>query len=232
MIDFACPHCGRKLRVVDQRAGQKGKCPHCTAALVVPTPSGALLEAAAGPPRTAPSEDATVAPKDGVGARTADGRRTARPTPRPRRGERGGPSSELTDFLAPPQGPDEIGRLGPYRILKVLGAGGMGVVYQAEDPSLRRLIAVKAMLPALAASASARERFIREARSAAAVEHDHIVAIYQVGEDRGVPYLAMPFLRGEPLNARVKHDKRLPLAEVLRIGARRRPAWRRPGSAA
>ena len=73
------------------------------------------------------------------------------------------------------------------------------------------------MLPVLAASASARERFLREARSAAAVEHDHIVAIYQVGEDRGVPYLAMPLLKGEPLDARLQRDKRLPPAEVLRV---------------
>ena len=129
------------------------------------------------------------------------------------------PSTGLTEFLAPPHGPGEIGRLGPYRVLKVLGAGGMGVVFQAEDPQLQRLVALKAMLPALAASASARERFLREARAAAAVEHDHIVAIYQVGEDRGVPFLAMPLLKGEPLEDRLKRDKRLlPSAEVLRIG--------------
>ena len=73
------------------------------------------------------------------------------------------------------------------------------------------------MLPTLAASAAARERFLREARTAAAIEHDHVVAIYQVGEDRGVPYLAMPLLRGESLDERLKREKALPLAEVLRI---------------
>jgi serine/threonine protein kinase len=125
--------------------------------------------------------------------------------------------SELTEFLSPPQAADELGRLGPYRILKVLGHGGMGVVYQAEDPQLRRLLALKAMLPALSARASARQRFLREARAAAAIEHDNIVAIFQVGEDRGVPYLAMPFLRGEPLDERLKREGRLPLAEALRI---------------
>src|SRR5207302_2515059 len=97
----------------------------------------------------------------------------------------------LTDFLAPPQAPDEIGRLGDYRVLKVLGAGGMGVVFQAEDPRLKRKVALKAMLPALAASATAKQRFLREAQTAAAIEHDHIVPIFQVGEDRGVPFIAM-----------------------------------------
>ena len=94
----------------------------------------------------------------------------------------------------------------------------MGVVFQAEDPQLQRLVALKAMLPTLAASASARQRFLREAQAAAAVKHDHIVTIYQVGEDRGVPFLAMEFLEGEPLDDRLKREGKLPLAEVLRIG--------------
>jgi hypothetical protein len=125
---------------------------------------------------------------------------------------------ELYDFLAPPQAPDELGRLGPYRVLQVLGAGGMGVVFRAEDPQLARLVALKAMLPALAASASARQRFLREGRATAAIKHDHIVTIYQVGEDRGVPYLAMELLEGEPLDARLQREGKLPPAEVLRIG--------------
>ena len=115
----------------------------------------------------------------------------------------------------------------------MLGAGGMGVVFQAEDPQLQRQVALKAMLPALAASASARERFLREARAAAALEHDHIVTIYQVGEDRGVPFLAMPLLEGEPLDDRLKRDKALPLCtRCCGSAARRRAAWRRPTGAA
>ena len=103
-------------------------------------------------------------------------------------------------------------------MLKVLGAGGMGVVYKAEDPGLRRLVAIKAMLPAIAASASAKKRFLREAQAAAAIKHNHIVTIFQVGEDRGVPFLAMEFLEGEPLDERLKRETTLPLAEVVRIG--------------
>ena len=125
---------------------------------------------------------------------------------------------ELTRFLAPPERPDEIGRLGPYRVLAVLGQGGMGVVFRAEDPALDRPVALKAMLPGMAAVPTATERFLREAKAAAALKHEHIVTIYQVGEDRGVPFLAMEFLEGEPLDDRLRREGRLPLAEVLRIG--------------
>jgi serine/threonine protein kinase len=128
----------------------------------------------------------------------------------------GGPN--LYAFLAPAERPDEIGRLGTYRILKVLGAGGMGVVFQAEDAALKRNVALKAMLPSLAADKSARQRFVREAQAAAAVEHDHIVPIYQVGEDHGVPFLAMPLLKGESLHDRLQREPVLPVAEVVRIG--------------
>ena len=74
------------------------------------------------------------------------------------------------------------------------------------------------MLPSLAASPSAKKRFLREAQAAASIKHDHIVTIHQVGEDRGVPFLAMEFLDGEPLDARLKREGKLPILEVLRIG--------------
>jgi hypothetical protein len=121
-------------------------------------------------------------------------------------------------FLAPAQQPDEIGRLGPYRVLKVLGSGGMGVVFQAEDPQLQRLVALKVMRPELAATPSSRQRFLREARAVAAIEHDSIVPIYQVGEDRGVLFLAMQLLKGESLDERLRREGKLPPAEILRIG--------------
>jgi hypothetical protein len=124
----------------------------------------------------------------------------------------------LTSFLAPPEAGDELGRLGEYRILEILGRGGMGVVFKAEDPKLKRIVAVKAMLPSLAASPSNVQRFVREAHAMAAVEHDHIVRIYQIAEDRGVPFLAMELLRGETLEDRLKRSESMSLCEVLRIG--------------
>jgi serine/threonine protein kinase len=125
---------------------------------------------------------------------------------------------EDLSFLAPPEQPDELGRLGDYRVLQVLGVGGMGIVFRAEDPKLGRLIALKAMRPAIAAHRSAKDRFLREAKATAAIDHDHIVTIHQVGEDRNVPFIAMQFLRGESLQTRLKRDTRLPQREVLRIG--------------
>jgi serine/threonine protein kinase/WD40 repeat protein len=139
-------------------------------------------------------------------------------------------------FLAPPQTPDELGRLGDYRIFKVLGAGGMGIVFEAEDPQLHRRVALKVMKPELAARPAERQRFLREAQAMAAIEHDHIVAIYQVSEDRGLPFLAMQLLKGETLEDRLRRaaspplplgegrgdgsrsPTTLPIAEILRIG--------------
>ncbi len=121
-------------------------------------------------------------------------------------------------MLAPPKEPGELGRIGGYRVLSVLGTGGMGVVYRAEDTTLRRIVALKLMRPTLAVSPAARQRFLREARSAAAVRHDHIVTIHQAGEADGIAYLAMELLEGETLEHRLKREPRLPIAEAVRIG--------------
>jgi WD40 repeat protein/tRNA A-37 threonylcarbamoyl transferase component Bud32 len=127
-------------------------------------------------------------------------------------------TQELYAFLSPAQGPGELGRLGPYRVLEVLGAGGMGVVFLAEDPQLKRRVALKAMRPGLAARADSRERFLREARATAAVKDDHVVTIYQVAGDSGVPYLAMELLDGMPLNRWLEQVPRPAVAEVVRLG--------------
>jgi tRNA A-37 threonylcarbamoyl transferase component Bud32 len=120
--------------------------------------------------------------------------------------------------LAPPQAPGELGRLGQFSVRRVLGQGGMGAVFAAEDLLLKKVRAVKLMRPHLAATADARDRFLREARSAAKLEHERVVPIHHVGEAGGVPYLVMPLLEGESLEARLKREPRPPLAEVVRIG--------------
>ncbi len=224
MIGFSCPQCGKALQVRDERPGDRVKCPQCGQVAMVPHPALAPAEplrtasdVQSNPPPPLPGpavrEAATAPPgQPGQSARALDSFNGAT------QGEGHERLAQLTGFLAPPQAPDELGRLGPYRVLQVLGHGGMGVVFRAEDPQLKRPVALKAMLPALGSSDSARQRFLREAQAAAAIKHDHIVAIYQVGEDRGAPYLAMEFLEGEPLDVRLAREPCLPLAEVLRIG--------------
>ena len=125
---------------------------------------------------------------------------------------------DLLAILNPPELPGELGRLGGYRVLSILGKGGMGAVFEAEDPHLRRRIALKVMLPKMAAKPSAKARFFREARAQAAVEHLHVVAIHQVGEDNGVPFIAMPLLKGQMLSARLRQTPPLPLVEAVRMG--------------
>lgn len=123
----------------------------------------------------------------------------------------------FSSFLDPPQNDDELGRLGGYRILKLLGRGGMGMVFLAEEEALHRHVALKVMSPALAGNESARNRFLREARSMAAVVDDHIVPIHQVGNHNQLPFLAMPVLEGESLHDCLKREKRLPIDRVCRI---------------
>jgi eukaryotic-like serine/threonine-protein kinase len=128
------------------------------------------------------------------------------------------PAEEAFDFLAPPQGPGELGRLAHYRVVKVLGRGGMGIVFQAEDTRLNRTVGLKVMLPTLAKKQVAHDRFIREARATAAIEHDHIVTIYEVNEDKGVPYLSMQYLKGSTLEDFLKRGKSLNVPQIMRIG--------------
>jgi len=109
-------------------------------------------------------------------------------------------------------------RLGGFRLGRLLGAGGMGQVYEAHDERLGRRVAVKVIHPAIAADPRAKARFLREAKAAAAVEHDHVVPILEVGEDAGRLYLAMPYLKGESLHDRLRRPGPLPPADVVKIG--------------
>ncbi|MEI6770842.1 MAG: bifunctional serine/threonine-protein kinase/ABC transporter substrate-binding protein [Planctomycetota bacterium] len=120
-------------------------------------------------------------------------------------------------FLSSPQGPDELGRLGSYKIIKLLGAGGMGLVFEAEDTLLRRQVALKVMKPEIAIKEDHRKRFLQEARSGAAIPHDNIATVFQVGIENNVPYLAMQFLQGESLGSKLHRDGKIPVDESLRI---------------
>ena len=133
------------------------------------------------------------------------------------------------DFLESSDLPDSLGRLGQYEILEVVGCGGMGIVLKAHDTKLSRVVAVKVLAPELAANVTARKRFLREARTAASVSHDHVVTIYAVEENvlakgtqpapgGGLPYLVMEFIDGPSLEQKMNRKGHLELKEILRIG--------------
>src|SRR5579862_3537651 len=108
--------------------------------------------------------------------------------------------------------------LGPYRIQLRLGEGGMGEVYLAIDTRLDRNVALKILPPALAQDRDRMERFDREARAASALNHPNVAHIYEIGEARGIHFLAMEFIEGEPLEKYID-GKPLPIAEISQIGA-------------
>jgi serine/threonine-protein kinase len=122
------------------------------------------------------------------------------------------------DFLAPSEFPDSLGRVGPYEVKGVLGRGGNGIVLKAFDAGLNRFVAVKVIAAVLAGSGAARKRFTREARAAAAVVHENVVAVHGVDEAGGLPYLVMEYVRGRSLQDRIDKTGPLGLAEALRIG--------------
>src|SRR5262245_28903288 len=97
-------------------------------------------------------------------------------------------AGDVFPFLRPSDRPGFLGRLGAYEVRREIGRGGMGVVFEGFDPVLKRTVAIKVLSPLLAADAEARGRFLREAQAAAALEHEHIVAIHAVDQTHGMPF--------------------------------------------
>ena len=126
--------------------------------------------------------------------------------------------ADVPEFLDPPDADGFLGRFGPYRVIEVVGRGGMGVVLKAFDPSLQRVVAIKVMAPQLAAGAAARQRFTREARAAASVAHDHVVTIHAVDEWKGLPYIMMSYVLGRSLQERLEHAGLMDPREIVRVG--------------
>ena len=107
-------------------------------------------------------------------------------------------------------------RVGPYQIVSLIGHGGVGEVYLADDPRLRRQVALKILNAKFAGDENARARFLREAQMAAGLDHPNICALHEIGTDGDFDYLVMPFLRGETLAERLERGP-LPVSEGLDI---------------
>lgn len=127
------------------------------------------------------------------------------------------PEEPRPSYLQPSARPGSIGRLAHYEILEVLGQGAFGTVYKATDEKLERVVAIKVMAPELAATSPARKRFLREARTAAAIRHENVVSIYAV-EESPIPYLVMEYIPGETLQHRLDERGPLDVPDVLRLG--------------
>lgn len=125
---------------------------------------------------------------------------------------------ETQDFMEVSDNPECIGRLDNYHILEKVGQGGFGIVFRAFDSKLHRVVAIKVLSPELAANGSARQRFIREARTAASVSHENLVTIHGVEEEHSPPYLVMQFIEGVSLEEKLNRVGQLGIKEILRIG--------------
>ena len=103
-----------------------------------------------------------------------------------------------------------------YRILEPIGAGGMGAVYKAYDKKLQRVVALKVLPNEYVSQQDRRRRFFQEARAASALNHPHILTVYEVGEDEGKPYIAMEYIEGETLRHKIR-ARSLQVKQTLEI---------------
>jgi serine/threonine-protein kinase len=128
-------------------------------------------------------------------------------------------SSWLKPYHETETGRQYIGILDTYPIVRVVGAGGMGIVFEGWDRELHRPVAIKAMHLHLAAIGIARQRFVREARCAASIVHTNVVAIHRINAEHTPPYFVMPLIAGESLQERLDRVGSIPVDQALRITA-------------
>jgi serine/threonine protein kinase len=122
-------------------------------------------------------------------------------------------------LLRPAVSAEALGPLGDYEVKEVLGQGGMGVVFKAFEPALKRWVAIKVLSPNLATDALSRLRFEREAQAAAAVRHEHVVTIHAVREANGLPYFVMEYVGGGSLQDYLDQHGPPDWHAVARLGA-------------
>ena len=207
MIALKCSRCGHEREVSAAERERDSFCPKC--GQTVP-----------GVPSSDGSQTVSSKPPSGI---TKPGSRPDSVTPNQSDNDEtvsahSSKKVEEFSFLSPAQGPEDMGWLAHYQVVRELGQGGMGIVFEALDTQLQRAVALKVMKPDIAKDDLARQRFLREARATASVKSDYIVMIHQVSEHNKVPYLAMELLQGEPLDRWIEQHGRPTLDETVRIG--------------
>jgi ABC-type branched-subunit amino acid transport system substrate-binding protein/tRNA A-37 threonylcarbamoyl transferase component Bud32 len=188
MIVLRCSKCDKEIEVNEPLVNQTVVCPNC----------GQLL-----------------AKGSGVFSKDVEESTSVTMPPPEARGEVDTEADEFP-FLEPARGGDELGWLGRYRVVKLLGRGGMAMVFLAEDTSLQREVALKVMKPEMARADLAPQRFLREARVMAKLHNDHVVTVFDVAEEGAYPFLCMELLRGAPLDAWLRKNPLRP-AEILSL---------------
>ncbi|MDQ7780338.1 MAG: tetratricopeptide repeat protein [Planctomycetota bacterium] len=181
---LSCPKCNENFNVRDLVPGRAARCPKCSTELVLPKQEHVISASSA---VTAMSAGGAAAGRDGL---TAAQQSSKDLEAEGYRGEEFGPPVSTPGGAPTPR----------YRLIALLGQGGMGKVYKAWDCKLKRLVALKQILSEGTTDANQIERFIREAHAAAKLEHPNIVPVYDVGEHAGKHYFTMRFIDGVPLN--------------------------------
>jgi serine/threonine protein kinase len=178
MIVLRCSQCDKEIEVGQPQANQTILCPHC----------GQVLAKGAGVSVKGVNQevgDTLLAPEH----------------------EASDTDTEEFPFLKRSSAAGELGRLAHYKVLKLLGKGGMAVVFMAEDTKLQRRVALKLMRTELLKASLAAQRFMREAQVMARLQNDHVVTIFDVGQEGAYPFLAMELLRGEPLDSWLEKNR-------------------------
>lgn len=125
---------------------------------------------------------------------------------------------QLRSILGPTDDPHMMGRLGTYEVVSIIGRGSTGIVFKALDRGLNRFVAIKMLVPSFATNGPARERFAREGRSIASVRDQHVVQVFAVSEQKGLPFIVMEYLPTGSLAQRITREGTLQTIEVARIG--------------